>query len=437
MKTLSETMEINEKNNLEIGGVDVVELAKKNQYPVYLMDEKLLRKKMSEYRESFKKYYPNSSVHYASKAFMTLGMCKIVEQEGLGLDVVSGGELYTAIKADFPMEKIIMHGNNKSEKEIKMAVENGIGRIVIDNFYEIDLVNKVTKELDMEVDAMLRIKPGVHADTHHYVTTGHEDSKFGFIIKEGVAKKAVKQVIDSEKINFKGLHMHIGSQVFDTKGFTESIKRMADFIKVLDEDGIKVDEFDLGGGLGVVYTDEDDPISIEKFVKKLVDSVKNEFEEKDLKLPKLMVEPGRSIAAEAGTTIYTIGSITEVPGIRKYIAVNGGMGDNLRPALYGSKYDAVVANKMDKEKTEMVTVAGKCCETGDIIRKDIKLNNPESGDVLAVFTTGAYGYTMASNYNRLPVPGVALLNDGNVDWIVKPQTYDDILRNDVIPERLK
>lgn len=431
------TMKVNQNGNLEIGGVDVVEIARENDYPVYVIDEALLRKNMSDYVGAFKEVYENAGVHYASKALMCMGMCKIAEQEGLGLDVVSGGELYTALKAGFPAKKIIMHGNNKSESELKMAIESQIGRVVIDNFYEIELLDKLTKQLGKSVDVMLRIKPGIHADTHHYITTGHEDSKFGFIIKEETAKRAVKSVVEKELLNFKGLHMHIGSQIFDTQGYEKSIEIMAEFIKELSNEGVTVEEFDIGGGLGVVYTESDDPMPIKDFVKLLVEKLKVEFGSRELFMPKLMVEPGRSLIGEAGTTVYTIGSITEVPGIRKYIAINGGMGDNIRPALYGSKYEAVVANKMNTEAEEVVTVAGKCCETGDILLKDIKLSNPLSGDVLAVFTTGAYNYAMSSNYNRLPVPGVMLVKDGKKDWIVKPQNYEDILRNDVIPDRLK
>jgi len=436
MPVLHGNMKINEKDHLEIGGVDVVNIAMENDYPVYVIDESLLRDNMKAYKQAFDEYYPNSQVHYASKALMTLAMCKIAESEGIGLDVVSGGELYTAIKAGFPMDKIVMHGNNKSEKEIKMGIENGV-MIVIDNFYEIELVDKVSKELGKKVNVTLRIKPGVHADTHHYITTGHEDSKFGFIIKEDTAKKAIKKVLEKENIVFKGLHMHIGSQIFDVKGYERSIEIMADFIKELNAEGIKVEDFDIGGGLGVVYVEGDDPMPIKDFVKTLVDKVVKEFNSRNIELPKLRVEPGRSIVGEAGTTIYKIGSITEVPGIRKYIAINGGMGDNIRPALYESKYEAVIANKMSKEGNEVVTVAGKCCETGDILLRDIELAEPKSGDILAVFTTGAYNYAMASNYNRLPVPGVMLVKDGKWDWIVKPQTYEDIVRNDLIPERLK
>lgn len=436
MPVLHGTMKVNQKDHLEIGGVDIVDIALENEHPVYVIDEALLRTNMKAYKQAFDEYYPNSQVHYASKALMAVAMCKIAESEGVGLDVVSGGELYTAIKAGFPMDKIVMHGNNKSEKEIKMGIENGV-MIVIDNFYEIELVDKVSKKLGKKVNITLRIKPGVHADTHHYITTGHEDSKFGFIIKEDTAKKAVKKVLEKENIVFKGLHMHIGSQIFDVKGYERSIEIMADFIKELNAEGIKVEDFDIGGGLGVVYVEGDDPMPIKDFVKTLVDKVKLEFNSRNIELPKLRVEPGRSIVGETGTTVYKIGSITEVPGIRKYIAINGGMGDNIRPALYGSKYEAVVANKMSKEANEVVTVAGKCCETGDILLRDIELAEPKSGDVLAVFTTGAYNYAMASNYNRLPVPGVMLVKDGKWDWIVKPQTYEDIVRNDLIPERLK
>ena len=437
MVELRGTMSINQSGNLEIGGVDVTKIARESEDPVYVIDEALLRDNMKNYVNAFKEFYPNASVHYASKALMCMGMCKIVESEGLGLDVVSGGELYTAIKAGFPVKKIIMHGNNKSVKELEMAVENQIGRVVIDNFYEIELLSEITKRLGKSIDVMLRIKPGIHADTHHYITTGHEDSKFGFIIKEDTAKKAVKSVVEKAGLNFKGLHMHIGSQIFSTTGYEKSIEIMADFIKELYEEGINVEEFDIGGGLGVVYTEVDDPMPVRDFIKLLTDKVKTEFQRTGMVLPKLMVEPGRSIVGEAGTTVYTVGSITEVPGIRKYIAINGGMGDNIRPALYGSKYSAVIANKMNIDANEVVTVAGKCCETGDIILKDITLAEPCSGDVLAVLTTGAYNYTMASNYNRLPVPAVMLVKDGKYDYIVKPSSYDDIIRNDVVPERLK
>lgn len=437
MAIMHGTMKINGKNHLEIGGVDVVEIAQSNNYPVYVFDETLIRQNMKDYVEAFKEFYPDSQPYYASKAFMCMAMCKLANQEGFGLDVVSGGELYTAIKAGFPMDKIMMHGNNKSYEELKLAVENKVGRIVIDNFWEIELLDKVTKELNMTADVLLRIKPGIHADTHHYVTTGHEDSKFGFIIKEDTAKKAVKQVVAKEKINYKGLHMHIGSQIFDTDGYVESIRIMSELIKELKDEGIDTPEFDLGGGLGVRYIPEHDPMPIRDFIKVLVDAVKKEFNEKGLSLPKLMVEPGRSIVGEAGTTVYKIGSITEVPGIRKYIAINGGMGDNIRPALYGSMYEAVVANKMDKELSEVVTVAGKCCETGDILIKDVKLADPQSGDTLAVFVTGAYNYAMASNYNRLAVPGAVFAKDGKYEWVVKPSNYEDIIRNDVVPSYLK
>ncbi len=431
MAVLHGNMRVNERGNLEIGKVDVTEIARQNDFPVYVFDEELIRGNMRAYKKAFEEYYPDAQPYYASKAFMCKAMCKLAESEGFGLDVVSGGELYTAIKSGFPMEKIMMHGNNKSREELMLAVQNGVGRVVIDNFYEIELLDSVTKELNKSVDVMLRIKPGIHADTHHYVTTGHEDSKFGFIIKEDTAKKAVKKVLAKEKINYKGLHMHIGSQIFDTSGYEKSIEIMADFIKELLNEGIKTPEFDLGGGLGVRYIEEHDPMPIKDFIKVLVDKVKKEFSERNLKLPKLMVEPGRSIVAEAGTTVYKIGSITEVPGIRTYIAINGGMGDNIRPALYGSKYEAVVANKMNIEPDKVVTVAGKCCETGDVILRDIKLSNPQSGDVLAVFVTGAYNYTMASNYNRLPVPGAMFVKDGKAEWVVKSSSYEDIMRNDI------
>lgn len=424
-------MDINQKGHLQIGGCDACTLSELSPYPIYVIDESLLRSKMNAYIGAVNTFYPGSStVYYASKAMMNLAMCKIVESEGLGLDVSSGGELYTAIQAQFPLDRVIFHGNNKSEDELKMALENHVGRIAIDNLDEARLIGRLTHTLGTTAQVILRVKPGVHADTHHYIVTGTDDSKFGFNILDGSAKAAISEIIQIPGIQFMGIHCHIGSQILNLEGFEKAIEVLAAFCQELH---IDIKELNFGGGLGVQYTETDEPIPIGTYVETIATKIALEFKNRGLDLPKLMLEPGRSIVAEAGTTLYRIGSIKKKPNQPLYVAVNGGIADNIRTALYGAKYDALIANRATEEPSTQVKVVGKCCESGDIIIHDILLPYPQWGDILAVFTTGAYNYSMASNYNRLPVPGVLLVKEGRYDWIVLPQNFEDIIRNDRIP----
>lgn len=433
---LKGSMQIDRNSQLTIGGCVASELSQLSSYPIYVIDEILLRNNMRTYVKSLQKYYPKeSAVYYASKALMNCTICKIAEQEGMGLDISSGGELYTAIRSQFPLDKVIFHGNNKSEDELKLALRNGIGRIAIDNFDEIVLLDQLTQELEVSVAVLIRVKPGIHADTHHYIVTGTESSKFGFNLHDGSAAEAIRLIKNTKKLEFKGIHCHIGSQIINLEGFEKTIEVLAEFFQILEKDEIEIEELDFGGGLGVQYLADDPSVAIEDYIQMIATKMIDVFKEKGLALPKLMLEPGRSIVAEAGITLYKIGSIKKMTDGTLYAAVNGGMTDNIRPALYGAKYCAVIANRADATADHQVKIVGKCCESGDIVIEEIFLPKPVTGDTLAVFTTGAYNYSMASNYNRLPVPGILLVNEGSYDWIVIPQNYEDILRNDRIPGR--
>lgn len=432
------TMQVNHRGHLTIGGCDVVELAARFGTPLYVMDEALMRQMARRYRDSFQSLYPNSQVIYAGKALLTMAICKIMAAEGLSLDVVSGGELYTAIAAEFPMDRVFFHGNNKSVDELILALQHKVGRIVVDNFHELELLQDLAQQRGQDVDVLLRITPGVEAHTHSYIQTGQLDSKFGFPLAHGQALKAVRRALSSSRLNLRGLHCHIGSQIFDITSFGLAVRLMMQFLKtVKEETGQTIEELDLGGGLGIRYTSEDTPVGPEVLAELVTRTVKDTARELELELPRIMVEPGRSIVGEAGTTLYTIGSIKDIPGIRRYVAVDGGMGDNPRVALYQAKYEAVVANRMLEEKETVVSVAGKCCESGDMLIHDISLPQMQPGDILAVFSTGAYNYSMSSNYNRLPRPAMVLVADGQADLIVRRESYQDLIRNDEVPDRLR
>ena len=431
------TMRINSKGHLEIGGCDTVALAKKFGTPLYVIDEELLRQNCRAFYNGFKRDYPGNEVIYASKAFMTMAICKIIEEENLGLDVVSGGELYTALKAGFPPEKIYFHGNNKSREELIMALENDIGKIIVDNWHELNMLNELARKMNKVPNIYIRVSPGIEAHTHQYVKTGQIDSKFGFPLFNGDAMRAIEYALTLKNVNLVGLHSHIGSQIFDSYSYKAEIEIMMNFIKLIKEFlGWEVEELDLGGGFGIAYTEEDDPQPIEKIAHEMMQSVKEYSVSLNVKMPKIIVEPGRSIIGNAGTTLYTVGAIKEIPGIRKYVAVDGGMSDNIRTALYGAKYEAIVANKARLPRIEKVSIAGKLCESGDMLIWDILLPEIEEGDILAVLSTGAYNYSMASNYNRLPRPAAVLVSNGQADVIVERETYEDLVRKDVIPERL-
>ncbi|MBO8159945.1 diaminopimelate decarboxylase [Thermosyntropha sp.] len=434
---LTGTMKINEAGHLEVGGIDVVDLVKEFKTPLWVIDEEGFRQNCRIFNDVFAQY-GDSLVIYASKSLSCLALVKIVAEEGLGLDVVSGGEIYTALRAGFPMERVYFHGNNKSIEELHMAVETGVGRIVVDNFYELNLLNDVCSKLGQKQDIMLRITPGIEAHTHEYIKTGQIDSKFGFTLPDGQALEGVKAALKSEWLNLKGLHCHIGSQIFEMDSFKHAAAVMMDFYgEIKRELGFEFDELDVGGGFGIFYYKGDEPRHPGEWAEAVMLTVKEKAFEQGIKMPKIIVEPGRAISGPVGITLYTVGSYKEVKGIRKYIAVDGGMGDNPRPALYGSKYTAIIANKADKKPEEKVSIAGKCCESGDMLIWDAELPKTEPGDILAVFATGAYNYSMSSNYNRLPRPAMVLVNKGKVDIIVKRETYEDLLRNDVLPERLK
>ena len=435
---LTGTMGINAQGHLEIGGCDTVALAKEFGTPLYVMDEELMRKNCAQYRDTLKRIYPNSQVAYAGKAFLTKAMCRLADEEGLGLDVVSAGEIYTALQANFPAAKMIFHGNNKSDVEIRMALQSGVGRFVVDSYSELELLEELAGEVGKQAELYLRVKPGIEAHTHHYIQTGQMDSKFGFGLSDGQAMAAVKVVLKAKHLELKGLHCHIGSQIFDLKPFQLAAAVMMDFInEIKKKAGFVIRELDLGGGFGIRYLRDDSPYALAEFVELIAATVKEKAAEHGLPLPKLLVEPGRSIVGEAGTTLYTVGAVKEVPGIRKYVAVDGGMMDNLRTALYEAKYEALVANRAHDKGEEVVSIAGKACESGDMLIWDVELPTLKRGDLLAMLSTGAYHYSMSNNYNRFGRPAVVFVRDGKADVVVKRETYEDIVQNDVIPARMK
>lgn len=419
-------------NELYVGGLSAKSIAKTYGTPVYLMDEKQLRDKCRRYLKSFSSNGKNK-VAYAGKAFLTLAMCNLIHEEGLCLDVVSGGELFTAYKSEFPLEKIYFHGNNKTLSEIEMGISLGVGTFVVDNFYEMELINKIAKEKGKVQRVILRITPGIEAHTHEYIKTGQVDSKFGFTMLNNNTLKAVKKAIELENINFAGLHCHIGSQIFDIQPYEDAVDVMLNIVHSLEQEtGYRMEEVDLGGGFGIYYKEGDTPKSIEEFSEAILNKAKLVAEELNMELPTLTIEPGRSIVGNAGVTLYTIGTIKEIPEVRKYVAVDGGMTDNIRPALYRAEYESIIANRIVSDEVEKVTISGKCCESGDILLNDTSLSKVESGDILAIMSTGAYGYSMASNYNKIPRPPVLMINNGEARVICKRESYEDIIKNEVI-----
>jgi len=430
------TMRVNEKGHLEIGGCDTVELAQRFGTPLWVMDEACIRRQCRSLYSAFMRKHPNADVAYASKAFLSVAMAAIIREEGLSLDVVSGGELFTALKAGFPADRIYFHGNNKSMEELLLAVRSGVGRIVVDNFYELDQLQSIAENTAASIPVVFRLTPGVEAHTHEYCKTGQEDSKFGFSINNGQAFEAIKRALESKDLIVKGIHCHIGSQIFEPEPFIVAAEIMVGFInQVYKKKNFLIEELNLGGGFGIYYSEEDSPGEIEAFADAIMETVHKCSVGYGLPAPKVVVEPGRFIVGPAGTTIYTVGSVKDIPGIRKYISVDGGMADNIRPALYGAKYEAIIANKAAEEPEEVVSVAGKCCESGDMLIWDIKLQKMEPGDILAIPCTGAYCYTMSSNYNRLPRPAVLLVCEGQAEVIVRRETYEDLIRNDLVPEK--
>ena len=428
-----EGFSINKSGNLEFDRCELGKLAQKYGTPCYIFSENIIRKKCREYITAFSRRNINFEVNYACKAFLVKALCSILKEEGLGLDVVSGGELYTALSADFPPEKIFFNGNNKSKEEIAFALKEKIGIFIVDNEYELDAIEQLAEKLNMKVKIMLRVTPGVDTHTHKNIQTGQVDSKFGISINK--VPDFMKEVLSKKHLIYAGIHCHIGSQIFDLSSYVLALEEMVKLIrKIKSLWGIDSPNLDLGGGLGVKYLESDTPPSIEYFVNLIVDTLEKETRKNDIPMPKIFIEPGRSIIGEAGITIYTIGAIKEITGLKKYLIVDGGMTDNPRPILYNAKYEAVILDKIDTTSKEIVTIAGKCCESGDILIRDLKLPIASMGDLLVVFSTGAYHHSMASNYNGLTKPAVVLVNNGESDLIVKRETYADLVKNDRMPE---
>jgi len=419
-------------NTLYFDGCNTLELAEKHGTPLYVMSETAIVEKCKEIRNSFLQKYKKTRAAYAAKAFLTLSMCKIIEREGLCIDVVSGGELYTAIKANFSPEKIEFNGNNKTIDEIKLAVDYNIGRIIVDGLDELSLIEDVCKEKGKKMNILYRITPGVKSDSHDYIVTGKKDSKFGIPLDDEIIFPAIEQAIKSEYVNFMGFHYHVGSQLHDNASHLKALETSLKLIKdTKDKYGYVTPEINIGGGFGIKYTDADNKKSYSYFLDPMMERIEEFSKDLNIERPEVVIEPGRSIVGEAGITLYTVGTIKNIPGIRKYVSVDGGMTDNIRPALYQAKYDGVAANKADEPKTDTVTICGKCCESGDVLIKDAEVAPLKRGDIFAIFSTGAYGYTMASNYNKNPFPATVLVKDGESRIIVKRQSYDDLIRNEI------
>ncbi len=419
-------------DRLFVGGVDMVELAREQGTALYVMDEADMRARMEAYLTAFRSRYPNSDIAFASKAFLNKEMARIVNEEGLCLDVSGGGELALAQATGFPMERVVVHGNNKTPLELREAIQAGVGRIVIDSRIELARISEIAGELGVEQAIYMRITPGVEADTHEYIRTGCEDSKFGFNMRDDWAFNCVKDVLEAPNVRLAGLHCHIGSQIFALHSYPEAVEIMVELMaRIRDEYGYEIDEFDVGGGVGIAYAADDQPASIDQFAEIVTSSVRDACAKHGVKEPRLLTEPGRSIVANAGVTLYTVGILKTLPGIRKYVAVDGGMSDNIRTALYHANYEPTVANKAGQPRTEIVTIAGKHCESGDAVVIDMPLQHPDLGDIVCVFGTGAYCYTMASTYNGQPRPAIVFVKDGEARVTTRRETYDDLMARDI------
>ncbi len=425
------TIHVNGQGHLEIGGCDTVDLAERYGTPLYVMDEELLRKNCRRFRNALRQSYSHGQVIFAGKAFLVQSMARLVAEEGLGLDVVSGGELYTALKAGFPAEQLYFHGNNKTETELAEAIDTDTGRIIVDSIMELEDIITLAREKGKKVSVLLRLKPGVEAHTHEYIQTGQEDSKFGFALEDEALEGVRLTLSAGDHLELAGFHCHIGSQIFQMDPFRLAAQTMLKFMALVrKKTGFVVSQLNMGGGLGIRYRSSDEPPSIETFVSNLATAVTNAAKENDFPQPELLLEPGRSICGEAGITLYRVGVIKDIPGIRRYVSVDGGMMDNIRPALYGAEYEAVLANKASQEGLQHVTIAGKACESGDIIINEVLLPAIEKGDLLAVFSTGAYCYSMASNYNRNPRPAVLFVRDGKARTVVRRESYENLVALD-------
>lgn len=435
---LPDTAEVTAANHLAIGGCDCVDLAQEFGTPLYVFDEATLRSRCRGYQEAFGRRYDDVRVLYAGKAFIHPALLLIFEEEGLGLDVVSGGELYVARRCGFPLEKVCFHGNNKSPQELALALDWGVGRVVVDNFHELALLNRLAVERERVVEMLLRISPGVDPHTHAYITTGVVESKFGFPIVTGQAEEALTQALASPGLRPVGLHAHIGSQIFELAPYRETVRILLEFgAAMAARHDFRMEEFSPGGGWAIRYTQADEPPDAEEIAETVVGALREETARLRLPPPRLIVEPGRSIVGPAGVALYRVGAGKEIPGRRasdvfiRYVFVDGGMADNVRPALYGARYEAIAANRVNDAATQTVTIAGKHCDAGDVLIEDIALPPVAAGDVLAIPACGAYCLSLASNYNLALRPAVVLVRDGRARLIRRRESYEDLLRHDV------
>jgi len=436
------TQRVNERGHLEIGGCDTVSLAAEFGTPLYVVDEATVRRNCRQYRAAFEKRYPRNVICYASKAFLTFAMARIVEEEGLGLDVAALGELYTALRAGFPPQRINLHGNNKSRDELEMAVRRRVGHVVIDHLAEIDQLAALARAHRRRMAVLVRCTPGIDPDTHRFIRTGQADTKFGLNIHDGSALEGVRRVLAASELRFDGIHCHIGSQLLDSDSHVEAVEEMVSLmVRIREATGVACEVLNIGGGLGVRYRSTDRPPSFEEFAEAICSKLIDALDAWHLPYPVLQQEPGRAIVGEAGTTLYTVGAIKTVPvtdgsGHRTYVAVDGGLSDNPRPQLYGAVYEVIAANRASEPHDQVISVAGKHCET-DVLVRDALCAPVQAGDILAVQTTGAYNHSMASNYNRLLRPAVVMVNEGRADLIVGRERLEDLVRREVVPERLQ
>jgi diaminopimelate decarboxylase len=431
------TQRVNEAGHLEIGGCDAVDLAAEFGTPLYVLDEQHVRERCRSYLGAFRARLPEVEIAYAGKALLTKALCRIVQQEGLALDVASAGELYTALQAGFPTARVKLHGNFKSDQELLMALRESVGRVVVDSLTEIERLSRLAQDEGREADILLRVAPGIKTQTHTFIQTGQLDSKFGLGLATSAARAGVRMALELPGIKLRGLHAHIGSQLFGLDCFQKAAELMVEFMAAIREEfGVVLEELDLGGGLGISYTSEDTPPTIEELADVITTGLCHACDQFAYPVPRLILEPGRSIVGTAGTTLYRVGPVKEIPGVRTYVAVDGGLSDNPRPALYGAEYMAIVANKASQPPTQAVRVAGKHCET-DTLLAEVAIQPVQEGDLLAVFSTGAYNYAMASNYNRFCRPAMVLVSEGKAEVIIARETLEDLVAQDVVPERLR
>ena len=427
-----ETSEIDSHCQLVIGGCNTLDLAAEFGTPVYVIDELTVRNRCREFVKQFSSIYPNSKVLYASKAYINPALAKIFQEEGLGLDVVSGGEFAVAKAAGFPLQEVYFHGNNKTPDELTQSLQCGIGRVVVDSFHELEVLNEIASINGKVQDILIRVSPGIDPHTHAYTTTGIIDSKFGFSIQTGDAEKAIKWALNAEHLALIGLHFHLGSPIFELEPYTAATDLVLRFAAQFREDGLNLREFSPGGGFAIAYTRDQVPPEISDYASSIVSTMTATCEELGMEYPKLLIEPGRSIIGPAGVALYKLGEIKDIPGVRKYVSVDGGMGDNIRPALYQAAYEVISAAQADEAGDDKVTIAGKYCESGDVLATDIFLPRLSSGDVIAIPASGAYCPSMASNYNLNPRPPIILVKDGTARLIRRRESYEDLMYCDVV-----